>query len=177
MGESEGFPRGACTCSFDATQRLAVGDRVLLLKVGPTGHCSKHARFKKSAALFKILKDISIKDIMDTGSILYEVEGIDKELARLRKEVRELNNRKKDLLTQAVNNMKDSGDTQISHRGKTYILEERSRHARKNDKKKREDTLTILNDEGFHGNEADEVYVKLTDALRGPETFIYTLKQ
>ncbi len=108
---------------------------------------------------------------MDTGSILYEVEGIDKELARLRKEVRELNNRKKDLLTQAVNNMKDSGDTQISHRGKTYILEERSRHARKNDKKKREDALTILNDE------AVEMYVKLTDALRGPETFIYRLKQ
>nr|QBK87237.1 MAG: uncharacterized protein LCMAC201_01390 [Marseillevirus LCMAC201] len=113
---------------------------------------------------------------MDTGSILYEIEGIDKELARLRKKVRELNKRKKDLLEQAVNNMHESGETQIAHGGKTYILGERSQHVRKNDKKKRQDTLTILNDEGFHGDQADEMYDKITGALRGPETITYTLK-
>ncbi len=113
---------------------------------------------------------------MDTGSILYEIDGIDKELARLRKRMNELNKRKKDLMTQAVEYMKDTGETQITHRGKTYILEERARHIRKNDKKKRDDTLTILNDEGFHGDEADEMYTKITGALRGPEMIIYKLK-
>ncbi len=114
---------------------------------------------------------------MDTGSILYEVDGIDKELARLRGKVRELNKRKKDLMDQAIDNMKDSGDTSIIHRGKTYVLEERPRHGRKTDKKKRDDALVILADEGFHGEEADEMYSKLTGALRGPETVTYALRK
>ena len=114
---------------------------------------------------------------MDTGSLLYEVDGIDKELARLRAKVRELNKRKKDLMVQAVENMKKSGETSIVHRDKTYFLEERQRHGRKTDKKKREDALVILADEGFHGDEANEMYEKLTGALRGPETKIYRLRK
>ena len=114
---------------------------------------------------------------MDTGSILYEIDGIDKELARLRKKVTELNKRKKDLMTQAIDNMHDSGETTITHRGKTYALEEHQRHGRKTDRKKREDVLTVLADEGFHGDEAEEMYNKFTGAMRGPETLSYKLKK
>jgi len=114
---------------------------------------------------------------MDTGSILYEIDGIDKELVRLRKKVRELNDRKKSLMTQAITNMQDSGETSIVHRGKTYKLEERQRHTRKTDRKKKEDALLVLADEGFHGVEAEEMFDKLTGALRGPETINYTLKK
>ena len=112
---------------------------------------------------------------MDFGSILYEIDGIDKELARLRKKTSELNKRKKDLMTQAIEDMKESGETSVVHKGKTYTLEERPKHGRKTDKKKREDTLSILADEGFNGEEAEEMYNKLTGAMKGPETVIYKL--
>ncbi len=114
---------------------------------------------------------------MDAGSILYEVDGIDKELSRLRKKMNELTKRKKELMVQAIDYMQESGETTIEHRGKTYVLEERSRHVRKNDKKKREDTMLILQEEGFDGVEAEEIYTKITDALRGPETRVYALKK
>ena len=114
---------------------------------------------------------------MDIGSILYEVDGIDKELARLRKQVTELGKRKKDLMSQAINILHESGETSITHQGKKYVLEERQRHSRKTDKKKREDALSVLADEGFHGEEAEEMYGKLAGALQGPETVIYTLKK
>ncbi len=114
---------------------------------------------------------------MDTVSILYEIESIDKELSRLRKKVRELNQRRKELLDQAVENMREAGEESITHRGKTYVLEERQRRGRKTDQKKKQDALLVLQDEGFHGEEAEEMYNKITGAMRGPETIVYTLKK
>lgn len=114
---------------------------------------------------------------MDTASILYEIDGIEKELARLRKRVKSLNTRKKQLMDQVITNMKDSGETEVTIRGKKYYLEERARHGRKTDKKRKEDALHVLQEEGFQGHEAEEMYDKLTDALRGPEQTIYTLRK
>ena len=112
---------------------------------------------------------------MDTGSLLYEIDNIDVEVSRLRKEMKKLNDRKKELMTQAIENMKNNGEETITHRGKTYVLQERLKHTRKPDKKKKEDAMLILQDEGFHGTEAEEMYNKITDALKGPEKTTYTL--
>ena len=113
---------------------------------------------------------------MNTGALLYEIQNIDKELVRLRKRTRELNQRKKNLLNQAVDIMIESGETSFTYQGKTYKLEEHKRHTRKNEKKKHADTLDILNTEGFHGEEAEEMYEKLSSAYRGPEVVSYKLK-
>ena len=82
----------------------------------------------------------------------------------------------KNLLNQAVDNMRGSGETTLVHQGKTYKLEEHTHHVRKNDRKKREDTVSILNDEGFHGEEAEDMYEKILGAYRGPESVSYQLK-
>lgn len=114
---------------------------------------------------------------MDIGAIFYEIDSIDKELVRLRKKTSELNKRKKALVTNIIESLQDSGENTVTHKGKTYTLEERQRFGRKPDKKKREDALSILADGGFHGEDADEIYNKLTEALKGPEIVSYTLKK
>lgn len=114
---------------------------------------------------------------MDTGSLLYEIENIEKELVRLRTSVKELNSRKKDLERQIIEIMQDTDEQSITHNGKTYTLEETQHRGRKADKKKREDALAILAAEGYHGEEAEEMYNKLTSALRGPENITFKLKK
>jgi hypothetical protein len=113
---------------------------------------------------------------MNIGDCLYEIQSIDKELVRLRKKTRELGSRKKNLLNQIVEGMKETGDTEIIHKGKTFTLEEQLRHTRKNDKKRKEDIMELLNGEGFQGTEAEEMYEKISGAMRGPETKVYKLK-
>ena len=55
--------------------------------------------------------------LMDTNSILYEVENIDIEINRLKVKMAELNTRKKKLMNQAINNIKDS-DTDFFYNGR-----------------------------------------------------------
>ncbi len=114
---------------------------------------------------------------MNTGGFLYEVQNIDKELVRLRKRIRELNQRKKHLLNQIIDTMKEYGETNFIYQGKTYKLEEHKHRIRKNEKQKHQDTLDILNAEGFHKEEAEEMYEKLLDAYRGPESVSYKLRK
>ena len=114
---------------------------------------------------------------MDVGSMLYEIDEIDKELTRLRKVTRDLSTRRKDLMNKTIEKLRERGDTEYTHNGKKYILEERVKHIRKPDKKKRQDAISILQDEGFENHEAEEMYEKITVALRGPETNVVTLKR
>lgn len=114
---------------------------------------------------------------MDVGSMLYEIDEIDKELVRLRKVMRELGDRKKQLTTKTIDTLKEKGETEYTHNGKKYMLEERVTHVRKTDKKKRQDAISILQEEGYETHEAEEMYEKITGALKGPETNIVTLKK
>ena len=114
--------------------------------------------------------------IMNNGSLLYEIDSIDKELARLRKKIRDLGKRKKELTANVIENLKESGEVSVTHNGKTYVLEERGRHCRKSDKKKKHDAILVLQEEGFHGAEAEEIYDKITEALKGPEQTTFVLK-
>lgn len=114
---------------------------------------------------------------MDSESLLYEIDNIDIEISRLRKNLKTLNERKKELTTQVIDNIQNSGQDTIIHGGKKYVLQKRQKHTRKPDKKKKEDTMLILQDEGFNGIEAEEMYNKITNALKGPEKTHLTLSK
>ena len=114
---------------------------------------------------------------MDTDSILCEITTIDKELSRLHKDMRVLSTRKKNLISQAVENMQSMGQTRHDHAGKTYILEEKTLHTRKPTKKKHDDAILVLHEEGFDGTQAEEMYDKITNAMRGPTKLSYILKR
>ena len=104
---------------------------------------------------------------MDTSSILYEVENIDKEINRLKVKITGLNTRKKSLMNQAINNIKDS-DTDFFYNGKKISIKEKAVYTRKNEKRKKQDTLNILRDEGISNN-PDDLYNKITYALKGQQ--------
>lgn len=114
---------------------------------------------------------------MDVESILYEVNNIDKELSFLRKKHIELNKRKKKILDQAIDILNEKGEKDIVYKGQKYYIEEKSKHARKNEKKKKEDAIRILNEEGFYGHDADNIYGKIHNVLKGQERVIRTLKK
>lgn len=114
---------------------------------------------------------------MNIGSVLYEIQELDKELKRLRKKTTELNKRKKDLMNKAIESARKTGDTSVTFKGQTYTIEERSRHTRKSNKQKRKDTLNILQENGIEGYEAENMYKAIQGAFRGPEKVIYTLKK
>jgi hypothetical protein len=114
---------------------------------------------------------------MDTQACLYEIDGIDTELVRLRKKVKVLNLRKKNLQAIVINNLKESGEEQYVHKGKKYIVEEQTRYSRKNDKKRREAALSVLGEEGIHGAEADDLYSKISSSFIGSEKVCYKLKK
>lgn len=113
---------------------------------------------------------------MDIGSLLYEIDGITKELVRIRKTTKDLNTRKKNLTNQIISIMKDNGDDTLVHNGKTFELREIQRYGRKSDKKRHEDAIVVLQDEGINGDQAEDIYRKLSGVLKGPEITTFTLK-
>jgi len=113
---------------------------------------------------------------MDTNSILYEVENLDKELLYLRNKISLLNKRKKKLLEDVITNMQELGEESFNYKGKKFNIVEKTKHVRKKNENKKKDTMNILRDEGINGDTAKEIYSKLTDALKGPVKIVYTLK-
>lgn len=114
---------------------------------------------------------------MDIGGILYELDGIEKEIVRLRKKLSGLNSRKKELTTKVIDIMKENGDETTKYNGKTYTLEQKPRHTRKPIKQKMTDVISILEEQGIERHEAEDIYHHITDAMKGPEKVVYTLKK
>jgi uncharacterized protein YlzI (FlbEa/FlbD family) len=112
---------------------------------------------------------------MDNPGLLYEINNIDIELTRLRKKVFELNKRKQLLTSKIISNMKDSGETEIFHNGKKFVLEEAIRHSRKSDKNKKQDVLFVLQEQGVERPDAEELYSKLNKVLKGTEKVVTKL--
>lgn len=112
---------------------------------------------------------------MDAGAALYEVEQIDKELVILRKRTKELTARKKHLVMCAINNMLATEQSQIRYGNKTFVLKEQTRFARKATTQKRKDALSVLCEEGIYGDEAEQLYSRLTKALKGEQRIEYTI--
>lgn len=108
--------------------------------------------------------------------MLYEINNIDKELTRLRKKTRDLNDRKKILSQQAITAMRENDELQIKSGGKTYRVEEKAQYSRKGEKKKKEDAIAILIEEGYSKEDAEEMYIKLSGALKGVTKTTYVLK-
>ena len=107
---------------------------------------------------------------MNTDALLYEVQGQEKELKRLKGRVKTCNERIKDLMSQVYENMRQAGEEDHVYNGQTYHIEEKTVKTRKGDTKKRQDVLTVLNDEGIEGPDAEEIYEKVLGAMHGPET-------
>ena len=106
---------------------------------------------------------------MNTDALLHEVQGQEKELKRLRKQVKICNNRIKQLMNQVIANMNESNEIEHTYNGQTYYVEEQSVHSRKANDKKLKDTLSVLEEEGVVGEEAQQIYHKIVSALKGPE--------
>jgi len=113
---------------------------------------------------------------MNVSTNFYEINSIDKELQRLRKQVQSLNKRRKQLVDKIIENLSQKGENEFTYKGEKYIIEEKHLRSRKGDKKRREETMSILNEVGYYGEEADEVYSKLSNAFQGPEKIIRALK-
>jgi len=113
---------------------------------------------------------------MNTDALLYEVQGLEKELIRLKKSVKTCNERKKKLMNKVIENMKANNEEKHVYNGKTYYVKELKIHSRKADKIKKKDALNVLVDEGVDGIGAEEIYYKLVDALKGPEKTRLILK-
>lgn len=114
---------------------------------------------------------------MDINANLYEINSIDKELSRLKKQVNDLNKKKKALTQNIINKLIENGEKEIVYKNEKYILEEKQQRSRKNDKKKHNDTIQILNEAGYYGIDAEEIYSKLSDAFQGQGKVIYRLKK
>lgn len=113
---------------------------------------------------------------MNTDALLYEVQGLQKELTRLRSQMKRHNARIKDLMNQVIDNMRANDEVEHTYNGQTYHLKENKVHTRKAAEKKKKDALLVLEEEGIEGPGAEEVYHKLVDAFRGPEKINYVLK-
>lgn len=113
---------------------------------------------------------------MDSGSMLYEVDNIDKELKRMRKKMKDLNTRKKELVNQIIEYMRENDKKEETYNGRKFILKEKPKSSRKAKQETKADIIAILNEEGFHGNEAEEMYNKIVSANKGPEEIVYELK-
>jgi len=115
---------------------------------------------------------------MNTDALLYEVQGLEKELARLKASTKICKNRIDTLMSQVVQNMRTNGIEKYTYNGQTYNLKEHKIHTRKKDVEKKKDAITVLQeDAGIEGQGAEEVYNKLVNALRGPEKVSYVLKK
>ena len=108
--------------------------------------------------------------------LLFEITSINKELKRLRKEMGALNVRKKELTNKVIQNLKDNGETEIVYDKVKYTVEEKVTHNRKGNKEKRKATLAILNEEGYFGENADDIYNQITEAMQGSEKVVVKLK-
>jgi SOS response regulatory protein OraA/RecX len=111
---------------------------------------------------------------MDINSRLYEISSIDKELARLRKQVQDLNKKKKNITQNIIDSLLETGEKEVIYKNEKYVLEEKQHRSRKNDKKKHSDTIAILNEAGYYGDDAENIYNKLNTAFQGNEKKVYT---
>lgn len=114
---------------------------------------------------------------MDIKSFVYEITSIDKELKRMRGKMRELEKKRGALFDKTIALMKERGETQITINGQQYTLEERVVHSRKADKKKKQDAMTLLQEQGIQRYDAEELYSKLDKALKGQEKVTLRLKK
>lgn len=114
---------------------------------------------------------------MDINSLIVEIDSIDIELKRLRGTVKELNTRKKKLTEEIIKIIQETDEESMSFNGVTYSLGERVYHTRKSGKKRLKDVINILEEEGITGQEAENVYLKLESALKGPEKTVVQLKK
>lgn len=114
---------------------------------------------------------------MDISSILYEIDSLDKELVRLRKTVSELNKRKKILTDQAIQILNDSDEKVYTFNGKKYAISEKIKTLRKTKKTVKKDLFALFEEEGITGHDAEEMYNKITNTLKGTETISYSLKK
>lgn len=114
---------------------------------------------------------------MDIYSTLYELTGINNELALVRKRLGALNKRKRELTANAIEQMNEQGETQMVVNGQKYIIEEKQKRERKKSSALYNDTLTILNEKGIDKSEAEEIYKELSMVLKGSEKTIFNLKQ
>lgn len=107
---------------------------------------------------------------------MYEVESINKELARLRKKTRELGARKRGLLDKAADNLIARDETRIEHKGKVYNLVEKKLTTRKSNKDKKADAMNVITHNGFYGRDAEELLDQISAAFKGPEQTRYTIQ-
>ena len=101
---------------------------------------------------------------MTLKGIITEIENINKELKRLRSEIRRLNKRKSHLEAISVETMKKQRKDQYEHNGQRYKVEERERRKRKTEKQKREDTMNLLRN---FTSKPEELWKELDKTLRG----------
>jgi len=112
---------------------------------------------------------------MDIGAIFYEVDSINKEIKRLRAEIKNLDKRKNQLLDDLIKNMQENDQTEFIYNGKCYKLEAKQLRNRKKVSEKRQDIMQVIYNHGFENEEAEKVYTEFVDSLRGETKTIYRL--
>lgn len=104
---------------------------------------------------------------MDIGGILYEIDEIEKELARLRKTSSELSKRRKTLSEKAIELLKESDSRVYIYNGKQYSVSEKIKTLRKNKKVIRKNLIELFQEEGITGIDAEEMYKKVFETIKG----------
>lgn len=112
---------------------------------------------------------------MDTASIFYELEKIEKELVMLRKKTADFNKRKKALTASLIETMRQTNKKELSYNGKTINLEERELHSRLSEKKKQAGVINVLKDNGVSAD--DSLIKELVSVIKGPSKTVYAIKK
>lgn len=113
---------------------------------------------------------------MNVDSFIYEINNINKELRRLRKQMNELDKRKKSLMEKIIEISKETGIFEFNYKGKVYKVEPQKQRSRKGEKKKKEEVITFLQREGYELRDAEEMYNKLIDKFQGEEKVVYKVR-
>jgi hypothetical protein len=110
--------------------------------------------------------------------LFYEKNNIDTELKRLRQKIKDLNSRKKDLISQITEYMINHELETYTYNQKEYKLHEKPQYERRKAAEKREEALNIITAYcGVSAEEAQAVYEQLNLKKKGTEISVkYTLK-
>lgn len=117
----------------------------------------------------------------------YEIEQLEKENKRLKAELKKIrdtmngnlkknNSRIRELEMQIIKGLQSKGKDSIEYKGKVYHARAKIRHVRKSEKVKKEEIMNVLKETGEDEEEIENIYDKLSKAMRGDEHLEWSLK-
>ena len=102
---------------------------------------------------------------MSIQTDINELNLIEEELARIRKQATQLRKQKEVIEQRVLHFLETKDQPGVKFRGKAIIADKRTSRSYKNSKKKTEDGVSILRQHGIH--DADKVLEEIIEAMKG----------